>query len=174
MMRRCLGIFFCALITLSNQALADKTPKKIFQDAYISTISKIISNDDCFSEDLALVKPTSLDDDGTGIKTYQTRLNTDIFVDYYLSKGELTGASITVSPTPKNPKDVLRFICISAAVQSTVDKTNNLKQFESINARKLSALDSNGRNEFESKTHEHYYSSAPDTQTIIQVDKNDE
>jgi len=171
--KRYLGIFLYASIMVSSQALADKSSKKIFQDAYASTISQIISNADCFSEDLELIKPTLLDDDGTGIETYQTRLNTDIFVDYNISKGGVTGATITTLPLPKKPEDELRFICISAAVQSTIDKSNNLKQFESINAKKLSSLDPNGRNKFESKNYEHdYYSDSE--KRIIQIDKNDE
>lgn len=141
------------------------------QDAYRSVVNKIISNDDCFSDDITLRKPNLLDDNEQENQTYSTRFSNDIFVDFYADHDVVNGAAITSTPPPKGINNISRFICIAAAIQSTIDSSKSISEFKKINYKKLSSLPSDNRNQYQSNEFEHEYYADSSTETVIRVDK---
>ncbi len=141
---------------LPSQAGTNKA--KSVQDAYTQVVNKIITSDDCFSDELSLIKPRLLDGDEPNDQTFNTRFNPDIFVDFYADNGVVNGATITASPVPKKPDESVRFMCIAAAVQSTIDNSRSFNEFKRIDQDKFLSLSSEKSVSYKSKYFEHAFS----------------
>lgn len=170
-------ILFVCIFTLTTYSLPSLAiDNKVISvgNAYKEVVNKIIGNDDCFYDEILLIKPKLLDDghDPELSDTYSTRFSTDIFADFYADNGVVNGGSITVTPPPKKPSDTLRFLCIAGAIQSTIDNTRNISEFKKIVQNKLLSMDS-GQHEHENYTSKylsHEFSVTLSTITII-IDK---
>lgn len=166
------SIFVFLLVAICPSSQASTNKAKSVQDAYAQVVNKIISSDDCFSDEIALIKPRLLDGDDPNDQTFNTRFNPDIFVDFYADNGVVNGATITALPVPKKPEETLRFICIAAAVQSTIDNSRSINEFKRIDQDKFLLIPSDKPVSYKSKFFEHAFS-IDSTGMIVQIGNGD-
>nr|WP_308530352.1 hypothetical protein [uncultured Serratia sp.] len=163
-------ILLVSFICLPSQANTNKA--KSVQDTYVQVVNKIITSNDCFSDEIALIKPRLLDGGEPNDQTFNTRFNPDIFVDFYADNGVVNGATITALPVPNKPEETLRFICIAAAVQSTIDSTRSINEFKRIDQDKFLLTQSEKSVSYKSKYFEHAFS-IDSTGMIVQIGNGD-